>query len=120
MGDITTRTKTGRDWYKYPVDNKTGGKPISRPNKPQDRNPLKFDKCGSTSHLANTCPKRTRINEIEIEEAEDKKETNYVSLQESDSDPSEEEKLPDQLSIGNINISFEVTEVDAHLPQLSD
>ncbi|MBW0536858.1 hypothetical protein O181_076573 [Austropuccinia psidii MF-1] len=72
MGDLTTRTKIGRNWYKSPIDNKTSGKPISKPNKPQDRLPLKCHKCGSTSHLANTCPKKTRINEIEIEQDDTK------------------------------------------------
>ncbi|MBW0508539.1 hypothetical protein O181_048254 [Austropuccinia psidii MF-1] len=46
MEYITTRTKIGRNWYKPPIDNTTGGKPIPRPNKPQDRAPLKCHKCG--------------------------------------------------------------------------
>ncbi|MBW0517131.1 hypothetical protein O181_056846 [Austropuccinia psidii MF-1] len=66
MEDITTRTKIGRNWYKPPMDNKTNGKPITKPNKPHEKAPLKYHKCGSTSHLANTCPKKTRIDEIEI------------------------------------------------------
>ncbi|MBW0531236.1 hypothetical protein O181_070951 [Austropuccinia psidii MF-1] len=119
MEDITTRTKIGRNWYKSPIDNKTSGKPISKPNKPHDRLPLKCHKCGSTSHLASTCPNKTRINEIEIEKY-DTKETNDVHVHESDSEPSEEEELPDELSIENINVSFEVTEVHTHLPQYSD
>ncbi|MBW0563760.1 hypothetical protein O181_103475 [Austropuccinia psidii MF-1] len=64
MDDITTRTKIGRNWYKPPMDNKTSGKPIPKPNKTHDKAPLKCHKCGSISHLANTCPKKTRINEI--------------------------------------------------------
>ncbi|MBW0556850.1 hypothetical protein O181_096565 [Austropuccinia psidii MF-1] len=116
MEDITTRAKIGRDLYKSPIDNKTSGKPISKPNKPQDRIPLKYHKCGSSSHLANTCPKKTRINEIEIEK-DDTNETNDVHLHESESEPSEGEELPEELSIENINVSFEVTEVHIHLPQ---
>ncbi|MBW0497631.1 hypothetical protein O181_037346 [Austropuccinia psidii MF-1] len=80
MKDITTRTKTGRNWYKPPIDNKPSGKPITKPNEPQDRAPLKFHKCGSTSHLANTCLKKTRINEIEIEKDDDTKEENNLYL----------------------------------------
>ncbi|MBW0550939.1 hypothetical protein O181_090654 [Austropuccinia psidii MF-1] len=120
MEGITTRAKIGRNWYKSPIENKTSGKPILKPNKPQDRLPLKCHKCGSTSHLANTCPKKTRINEINVEKVEDTKEATDVSLYESDSEPSEEEELPDELSIENINVSFEVTEVHTHLPQYSD
>ncbi|MBW0496821.1 hypothetical protein O181_036536 [Austropuccinia psidii MF-1] len=98
MEDITTRTKTGRNWYKPPMDNKTSGKPIPKPNMPHEKAPLKCHKFGSTSHLANTCPKKKRINEIEIEK-DDTKETNDVPVNESDSEPSEEEELPDELSI---------------------
>ncbi|MBW0577992.1 hypothetical protein O181_117707 [Austropuccinia psidii MF-1] len=119
MEDITTRTKIGRNWYKPPMDNKTSGKPIPKPNTPHEKAPLKCNKCRSTSHLANNCPKKTRINELEIEKY-DTKETKYVSVHESDSEPSEEEELPDELSIENINPSFEVTEVHTHLPQYSD
>ncbi|MBW0529370.1 hypothetical protein O181_069085 [Austropuccinia psidii MF-1] len=48
------------------------------------------------------------------------KETNNLCLNESDSEPSEESELPDELSIENINVSFEVTEVHTHLPQYND
>ncbi|MBW0566119.1 hypothetical protein O181_105834 [Austropuccinia psidii MF-1] len=120
MEDITTRTQIGRNWSKYPIDNKTNGKTISKPNKPQDRLPWKCHKCGSTSHLASTCPKKTRVNEINVEKVGDTKETTDVSLHESDSEPSEEEELPEDLSIENINVSFEFTEVHTHLPQYSD
>ncbi|MBW0589806.1 hypothetical protein O181_129521 [Austropuccinia psidii MF-1] len=59
MEDIITRKEIGRNWSKSPIDNHTNGKPISKPNKPQEKLPLKCHKCGSTSHLANTCPKKT-------------------------------------------------------------
>ncbi|MBW0515142.1 hypothetical protein O181_054857 [Austropuccinia psidii MF-1] len=80
MEDITTRTKIGRNWYKPPIDNKNNGKPISKPNKPHFKAPLKCHKCGRRSYLSNTCPKNTRINEIEIEKGDDTKEANDVSL----------------------------------------
>ncbi|MBW0573551.1 hypothetical protein O181_113266 [Austropuccinia psidii MF-1] len=79
MEDITTRTKIRRNWYKNPIYNKTSGKTIKKPNKPQDRAPFKCHKCGIKSHLGNTCPKKTRINEIEIEKEDDTKESNEVS-----------------------------------------
>ncbi|MBW0525332.1 hypothetical protein O181_065047 [Austropuccinia psidii MF-1] len=46
MEDITSRTKIGRNWYKPPMDNKTSGKPISKPNQPRDKDPLKCYTCG--------------------------------------------------------------------------
>ncbi|MBW0541272.1 hypothetical protein O181_080987 [Austropuccinia psidii MF-1] len=69
MEDMNTRKSIGGRWYKPQIDNKTNGKTISRerPNKPQDRAPLKCQKCRKTPHLANTCPNKTRINEIPIE-----------------------------------------------------
>ncbi|MBW0540101.1 hypothetical protein O181_079816 [Austropuccinia psidii MF-1] len=81
----TTRARIGRNLHKPPIEDKESGKPISGPNKPQDRACLKFNKCGSTSHLTNTCPNKTRINEIEIENTEDRKETKDVSVHESKS-----------------------------------
>ncbi|MBW0501646.1 hypothetical protein O181_041361 [Austropuccinia psidii MF-1] len=57
---------------------------------------------------------------MEIEKEDDTKEANDLSLHESDSEPSEEEELTDKLSIANINVSFEVTEVHTHLPHYSD
>ncbi|MBW0537512.1 hypothetical protein O181_077227 [Austropuccinia psidii MF-1] len=119
MEDITTRTKIGGNWHETPMNNKTNGKPIPKPNKPHDKSPLKFHKCGITSHLANICPKKTRINEIKMEK-DDENKTNDFPVHESDSEPSEEEELPDELIIENINFSFEVTEVYTHLPQYSN
>ncbi|MBW0527790.1 hypothetical protein O181_067505 [Austropuccinia psidii MF-1] len=46
MEDITTKTKIGKNWYKPPIDNKTSGKTISKPNKPHEKAPLKCHKCG--------------------------------------------------------------------------
>ncbi|MBW0546654.1 hypothetical protein O181_086369 [Austropuccinia psidii MF-1] len=109
MEDITTRTKIGRNWYQPSIDRKNCGKPIPKPNKPHDIASFKCHKCVSTSHLANTCPKKATINEIGIEK-DDTKETNDVPEHESDSEPSEEEELPDELDVENINVSFEVTE----------
>ncbi|MBW0472111.1 hypothetical protein O181_011826 [Austropuccinia psidii MF-1] len=85
MEYITTRKTIGRNWYKPSIDNKISGKPISKPNRPQDRAPLRCHKCESTSHLANTCPKKTSINEIEVEKEDDTNKANDVSLRESDS-----------------------------------
>ncbi|MBW0504246.1 hypothetical protein O181_043961 [Austropuccinia psidii MF-1] len=120
MEDITTRTKIGRTWYKPPIDSKTSGKPILKPNKPHDKAPFKFHKHERTSHLANNCPKKTRISEIEIEKEDDTKEANDVSLHESNSEPFEEEELANKLSIESINVWFEVIEVHTCLPQYSD
>ncbi|MBW0521531.1 hypothetical protein O181_061246 [Austropuccinia psidii MF-1] len=69
MEDIT-KTKIGRNWYKPPIKDNASGKQLSRANERQDRAPLKCHKCGSKSYLDHTCPKRTTINQIQIEKAE--------------------------------------------------
>ncbi|MBW0472958.1 hypothetical protein O181_012673 [Austropuccinia psidii MF-1] len=76
--DITTRTIIGRNWHKPPIDNRTSGKSILRPNKPKARAPLICQKCGSTSQLANTFPKKPRTNERELETTKKKKDKNDV------------------------------------------
>ncbi|MBW0555726.1 hypothetical protein O181_095441 [Austropuccinia psidii MF-1] len=60
MEDITNRKEIGRSWYEPPINRKTSGNPIPKPNKPHDKAPLKCHKFGSKSHLANTCPKKNR------------------------------------------------------------
>ncbi|MBW0487117.1 hypothetical protein O181_026832 [Austropuccinia psidii MF-1] len=58
--DITKREKRFRYCYKPPTENNISGEPISRekPNKPQYRDLLKFQKCGSKSHFSNIYPRK--------------------------------------------------------------
>ncbi|MBW0501896.1 hypothetical protein O181_041611 [Austropuccinia psidii MF-1] len=86
----------------------------SREDKRPERRFLKCHKCGSTSHLANTCPKKTKINEVQvIEEAQCTEEK-----EESDLDSVVSEDTPvEDYPIENITAFFEVTEVHTHLPQ---
>ncbi|MBW0467529.1 hypothetical protein O181_007244 [Austropuccinia psidii MF-1] len=96
MEDITNRNKIGRNYYEPPIDNKTCGKPIStkRPTKTQDRAPFKSHNFSSNFNLADSCIKKARINEIQLEKNQDTKETNKATEHESDSEPSEEDRLP--------------------------
>ncbi|MBW0569656.1 hypothetical protein O181_109371 [Austropuccinia psidii MF-1] len=99
MEDIITRTR---------IDSQRGQK---------TRKPvLKCHKCGSTSHLANTCTKKTKINEVQvIEEVHCTEEK-----EESDQDSAISEDTPvEDYPIENIKAFFEVTEVHTHLPQYS-
>ncbi|MBW0559368.1 hypothetical protein O181_099083 [Austropuccinia psidii MF-1] len=63
--DIITRTRIGKTWAKIPMESKMVPK-ISREDKRPERPFLKYHKCGSTSHLANTCTKKTKINEVQV------------------------------------------------------
>ncbi|MBW0579063.1 hypothetical protein O181_118778 [Austropuccinia psidii MF-1] len=85
----------------------------TRPEKPV----LNCHKCGITSHLANTCTKKTKINEVQvIEEAQCTKEKEESDL---DSEVSEDTPAEDY-TIENVTAFFEVTEAHTHLPQYSE
>ncbi|MBW0464789.1 hypothetical protein O181_004504 [Austropuccinia psidii MF-1] len=105
MEDIITRTRTGKTWTRNPIEYKMVPK-ISREDKRLEIAVLKCHKCGSTSHLANNCTKKTKINEFQVIEevqcAEDK--------EESDQDSSISEETPvEDYPIENITVFFEVT-----------
>ncbi|MBW0573178.1 hypothetical protein O181_112893 [Austropuccinia psidii MF-1] len=116
MEDIITRTRIVKAWTKIPMESKIIPK-ISREDRRPEKNVLKCHKCGSTSHLANTCTKKAKINEAQIiEEAQCTEEK-----EESDLDSEVSEDTPvDNYPIGNITAFYEVTEVHTHLPQYSE
>ncbi|MBW0540830.1 hypothetical protein O181_080545 [Austropuccinia psidii MF-1] len=84
----------------------------------EDQRPfLKCHKFGSTSHLANTCTKNSKINEAQVIEevqcAEEK--------EESDQDSSISEDMSvEYYPIENITVFFEITELHTHLPHYSE
>ncbi|MBW0539190.1 hypothetical protein O181_078905 [Austropuccinia psidii MF-1] len=113
MEGIITRTRIGKTWTKIPMESKMIPK-ISKEDRRPEKPVLKFQKCGSTSHLANTCTKKTKINEAKIIEevqcTEEKEESDLVSA------VSEDTPVEDY-PIENTTAFFEVTEVHTHLPQ---
>ncbi|MBW0571835.1 hypothetical protein O181_111550 [Austropuccinia psidii MF-1] len=82
MEDIITRTKIGKTWTKIPMEYKIISKAPREDRKPE-KPVLKCHKCGSTSHLANTCTKKTKINEAqsieEVQCTEEKEESDLDS-----------------------------------------
>ncbi|MBW0568968.1 hypothetical protein O181_108683 [Austropuccinia psidii MF-1] len=89
----------------------------SREHKSPERPVLKCNKCGSTSHLANTCTKKTKINEAQvIEEVRCTEEKEESDLDSAVSGDTPVEYCP----LENITAFFEVTEVHIHLPQYSE
>ncbi|MBW0589161.1 hypothetical protein O181_128876 [Austropuccinia psidii MF-1] len=82
MKDIITRTRIGKTWTRIPIESKMVSKP-SREDKRPERPVLKCHKCESTSNLANTCIKKTKINKArvieEVQCAEEKEESDLDS-----------------------------------------
>ncbi|MBW0559555.1 hypothetical protein O181_099270 [Austropuccinia psidii MF-1] len=112
MEDIITRTRIGKTWARVPMESKMVSK-TSREDKRAERPVLKCHKCGSTSHLANTCTKKEKINEGQlIEEAQCTEEKEESDLDSAVSEDTPEEDYP----IENITAFFEITEVHTHLP----
>ncbi|MBW0514860.1 hypothetical protein O181_054575 [Austropuccinia psidii MF-1] len=116
MEDIITRTRSGKTWTKIPIKSKIFSK-IPREDRRPEKPVLKCHKCGSTSNLANTCTKKTKINEFQVIEevqcTEEKEEYNLESA------VSEDTPVEDYC-IENITDFFEVTEFHTHLPQYSE
>ncbi|MBW0557463.1 hypothetical protein O181_097178 [Austropuccinia psidii MF-1] len=83
----------------------------SREDKRPERPVLKCHKCGSTLHLAKTCTKKTKINEVQCTEEKEESDLDYAV--------SENTPVKDY-PIENITDFFEVTEVHTHFPQYSE
>ncbi|MBW0548388.1 hypothetical protein O181_088103 [Austropuccinia psidii MF-1] len=115
MNDIITRTRTGKTWNRTPMESKIFPN-TSKEDRRTERSVLKCHKCGINSHLANTCTKKTKINEVtvgeEVQCAEEKEES------EKDSEIYEDTPVED-FPIEKMSASFEVTEVHTCLPQYS-
>ncbi|MBW0553408.1 hypothetical protein O181_093123 [Austropuccinia psidii MF-1] len=73
--------------------------------------------CQSTTHLANTCPKRGKINEIDFEKEPDVEKDNNIEENSNDKSSIISESSKD---IENINATFDIMESYSHLPQLSN
>ncbi|MBW0524840.1 hypothetical protein O181_064555 [Austropuccinia psidii MF-1] len=73
--------------------------------------------CQSTTHLANTCPQRGKINEIDIETEPDFEKDNNIEETSDDKSSIFSESSKD---MENINATFEIMESYSHLPQLSN
>ncbi|MBW0488610.1 hypothetical protein O181_028325 [Austropuccinia psidii MF-1] len=110
MEEIINSPRIGKTWNRVPIESKMVSK-TSREGKRPEIPSFKCNKCGSTSNLANTFTKKTKINELHCTEEKE----------ESDLDSAVSEDTPvEEYCIENITAFFEVTEVHTHLPQYSD
>ncbi|MBW0530592.1 hypothetical protein O181_070307, partial [Austropuccinia psidii MF-1] len=116
MEDIITRTRIDKTWTKIPRDSKMVPAVFREDRKPESPG-LKCHKCGITSHLSNTCTKKTKINEGQvIEEVQCTEEKEEFELDSAVSEDTPVEDYP----IESHTAFFEVTEVHTHLPQYSE
>ncbi|MBW0513428.1 hypothetical protein O181_053143 [Austropuccinia psidii MF-1] len=124
---IVTRTKIGRKSKKF--DTKSQNKPFikkdkqkepSKPNTTNNNEKRKFHKCGSIEHLANNCLKKGKINEIvETEDHSDKEDESECEKDTEESEASESDEINIINSqINNINLTFDVLDVNSNLPQV--
>ncbi|MBW0591089.1 hypothetical protein O181_130804 [Austropuccinia psidii MF-1] len=60
--DIITSTEIGKTWIRNPMESKVIPNIFREDKKPV----LKCHKCRSTSHLANTCIKKTKIKKVQV------------------------------------------------------
>ncbi|MBW0586757.1 hypothetical protein O181_126472 [Austropuccinia psidii MF-1] len=65
MEDIINRTRIGKTWTKIAIESQVVSK-IPREDRRPEKPVLKFHKCGSTSNLANTSTKKTKIDEVQV------------------------------------------------------
>ncbi|MBW0581297.1 hypothetical protein O181_121012 [Austropuccinia psidii MF-1] len=116
MEDIITRTRIGKTWTKFLMESNIVSN-IPREDRRPERPVFKCHKCGSTSHLANTCTKKTKINEVQVIEevhcTEEKEDSDQYSAIAEDT-PVEDDPIE------KIEAFFEVKEVHTHLPQYSE
>ncbi|MBW0547754.1 hypothetical protein O181_087469 [Austropuccinia psidii MF-1] len=124
LEEVTTRTKIGSSRVNFKTRFNTPWKDSVDKNPKENSNNVKYKSadtvrkcyiCQSTTHLANTCPKRGKINEIDIEKEPDVEKDDIIEDNSDDKSSIFSESSKD---IENINATFDIMESYSHLPQL--
>ncbi|MBW0554173.1 hypothetical protein O181_093888 [Austropuccinia psidii MF-1] len=123
LEEVTTRTKIGssrvnlKTRFNTPWQDSVDKNPKENSNnKYKSADTVrKCHICQSTTHLANTCPKRGKINEIDIEKEPDVEKDDII---EENSDVKSPIFYESSKDIENINATFDIIESYSHLPQL--
>ncbi|MBW0529625.1 hypothetical protein O181_069340 [Austropuccinia psidii MF-1] len=120
-------TKIGRTCKKLdikspnkPFIKKDKSKKAFKPNKSNDNEQRKCHKCEGIGHLANNCLKKAKRNEIvEIEDHNEKEEESDSEKETEESETSESDEINiNNAKINNIDIGYEVLDVNSSLPQV--
>ncbi|MBW0531940.1 hypothetical protein O181_071655 [Austropuccinia psidii MF-1] len=125
LEEVTTRTKIGSNRVNLKTRLNTSWKD-SVDKSPKENSNNKYKSADtvrklhifqSTTHLANTCPKRGKINEINIEKEPDVEKDDII---EYNSDAKSSIFSESSKDIENMNATFDIMESYSHLPQLSN
>ncbi|MBW0560912.1 hypothetical protein O181_100627, partial [Austropuccinia psidii MF-1] len=126
LEEVTTRTRIGSSRVNLKTRFNTPWKDSVDKNPKENSNNIKNKSadtvrkchiCQSTTHLANTCPKRGKINEIDVEKEPDVEKDDIIEENSDDKSSIFSESSKD---IENINATFDIMESYSHLPQLSN
>ncbi|MBW0570649.1 hypothetical protein O181_110364, partial [Austropuccinia psidii MF-1] len=127
LEEVTTKTRIGSSRVNLKARFNTPWKDSVDKNPKENSNNMNYKSsdiirnghiCQSTTHFANTCPKRGKINEIDIEKEPDvEKDDNIIEENSDDRSSIFSESSKD---IENINATFDIMEYYSHLPQLSN
>ncbi|MBW0535484.1 hypothetical protein O181_075199 [Austropuccinia psidii MF-1] len=126
LEEVTTTTRIGSSRVNLKSSFNTPWKDSVDKNTKANSNNMKYNFadiiikchiCQITTHLANRCPKRGKINEIDIEKESDveKDDLNVENSDDKSSIFSESSK-----DMENINIKFEIIESYSHLRKLGN
>ncbi|MBW0539840.1 hypothetical protein O181_079555 [Austropuccinia psidii MF-1] len=124
LEEVTTRTKIGSSRVNLKTRFNTPWKDSVDKIPKENSNNVKYKSadtvrkchiCQSTTHLANTCPKRGKINEIDIEKEPDVEKDDIIEDNSDDKSSIFSESSKD---IENINATFDIIESYTCLPQL--
>ncbi|MBW0502329.1 hypothetical protein O181_042044 [Austropuccinia psidii MF-1] len=125
LEEVTTRTRIGSSRVNLKTRFNTPWKDYLYKNPKENSNNVKYKSediirkchiCQSTTHLANACPRKGKINEIDIEKEPDvEKDDDVENSDDKSSIFSESSK-----DIENINSTFDIMGYYSHFPQLSN
>ncbi|MBW0530531.1 hypothetical protein O181_070246 [Austropuccinia psidii MF-1] len=127
LEEVTTRNRIGSSRVNLKTSFNTPWKDSVQKNAKENSHNIKYKSadiirkchiCQSTTHVANTCPKRGKINEIDIEKEPDVEK--YDNIIEENSDDKSSIFSESSKDIENINDTFDIMESYSHLPQLSN
>ncbi|MBW0529647.1 hypothetical protein O181_069362 [Austropuccinia psidii MF-1] len=125
--EVTTRTKIDSSRVNHKTTFNTPWKDSVEKNTKENSNNFKYESadrirkchiCQSTTHLANTCQKRGKINGIDIEKEPDVEKDDDII--EENSDDKSSIFSSSSKDIENINSTFEIMKSYYHLPQFSN